>query len=211
MTQFYTYAWLREKDESFPAGTPYYVGKGTGRRAYKHHGVNHRPRSKHMIIVQHWESEEKAFEMEKWWIAFWGRIVLGTGILRNFTDGGEGLSGSTRSEETKEKIRKSQAGRKHSKEWNEANSAAHMGQSPWNKGTKSGIRISEETRNNMSKAQRNRIKRNNCTSEFKGVRKTPSGKWQATLWVDGKIKNLGFFEKEKDAALMVEKSKGAAA
>jgi len=30
---FYTYLWLREKDGTYPAGTPYYAGKGCGNRA----------------------------------------------------------------------------------------------------------------------------------------------------------------------------------
>jgi hypothetical protein len=117
MTQFYTYMWLREQEKSFPAGTPYYVGKGREERAYTNvgHTVN-RPKSKHMIIVQHWESEEKALEMEKWWISFWGRMDLHTGCLRNRTEGGEGTSGFVHSEEAKEKMVLAQIGRKASEE-----------------------------------------------------------------------------------------------
>lgn len=103
---FYTYLWFRED------GTPYYVGKGSNRRAFYHHNV-HRPKSRARIFIQHWSSEEEAFEMEKWYIRFFGRKDNGTGILRNLTDGGEGPSGNTFCrgravpESTRQKIRES--------------------------------------------------------------------------------------------------------
>lgn len=107
--RFYTYFWLRED------GTPYYVGKGKGDRAYisEGHGV-HRPKDAARILVQHWESEQKAFDMEKWWIHLFGRQDLGTGILRNLTDGGEGQSGLVHSEETKKKMSQSHSGNTYS-------------------------------------------------------------------------------------------------
>ena len=108
MTQFYTYLWLREN------GTPYYIGKGNGRRGFRSQGHNvHCPRFKSRIIVQHWESEEKSFEMEKWWISFFGRKDLGTGILRNMTDGGDGTSGMVHSVLAKCLIREANTGEKN--------------------------------------------------------------------------------------------------
>jgi hypothetical protein len=105
---FYTYLWFR-KD-----ALPYYVGKGCGRRAYTNHGHGvHRPKFRARIFVQYWESEEKAFEMEKWYIAFYGRKDNGTGILRNRTDGGESppsAKGIKRSEETRKKMSEAQKG-----------------------------------------------------------------------------------------------------
>jgi hypothetical protein len=92
---FYTYLWLREYDSTFPAGTPYYVGKGRGRRAFRG-GTQHRfrpPKNKEAIIIQEWPDENSAFEGEKFLIAMYGRIDNGTGCLRNLTDGGEGSSG----------------------------------------------------------------------------------------------------------------------
>ena len=85
---FYTYMWLRGD------ATPYYVGKGTGKRAFQRrdHGV-HRPVADARILVQHWASEAEAFEMEKYYIRLFGRKDNGTGILKNLTNGGEGMSG----------------------------------------------------------------------------------------------------------------------
>ncbi len=49
-------------------------------------------------------TEEEAFEWETFFIKAYGRIDNETGILRNLTDGGEGMSGYTHSESSKYKI-----------------------------------------------------------------------------------------------------------
>ena len=49
-------------------------------------------------------------------IAVLGRKDLGTGILRNMTDGGEGCSGRVLSEETKKKLSDSHKGKKFTEE-----------------------------------------------------------------------------------------------
>jgi len=88
MGNFYTYLWLRDD------GTPYYAGKGKGNRAFTK--GSHRvkcPKDSSQIIVQEWLSEEDAFDAEKFLIAYYGRLDLGTGCLRNLTDGGEGFAG----------------------------------------------------------------------------------------------------------------------
>ncbi len=112
---FYTYIWLRKN------GTPYYVGKGKGDRAFtnKGHGVR-RPKDIVRILVQHWADEAQAYEMEKWWIAFWGRKDNGTGILRNRTDGGEG--GGTLGQFTKGKTYEELYGAEKAKELREKRS-----------------------------------------------------------------------------------------
>ena len=76
--------WLRDD------GTPYYVGKGSGTRAFvnKGHRVR-RPTENERIILQEWPCETDAFEAEKFLIAVYGRMDNGTGILANLTDGGE--------------------------------------------------------------------------------------------------------------------------
>lgn len=88
MNSFYTYLWLRDD------GRPYYAGKGRGKRAFINSGHSvHRPLESSRIIVQDFDSEEEAFTAEKFLIAYYGRIDLGTGCLRNLTDGGDGHSG----------------------------------------------------------------------------------------------------------------------
>ena len=139
--RFYTYAYLREDR------TPYYIGKGKDNRAYrKGRGEVYPPKDKSRIIfLKQNLTEEEAFKHEKYMIAVLGRKDLGTGILRNKTDGGEGLSGAIRSEETREKlriahtgkilsvehrqkIRENNLGRKHSEETKRKQSNAHKGE-----------------------------------------------------------------------------------
>lgn len=82
MTQFYTYMWLRED------GTPYYIGKGSGRRAYRWHKA-HGCVLPDRVVIYPAESEAEAFEAEIALIWYYGRKDLGTGCLRNLTNGGE--------------------------------------------------------------------------------------------------------------------------
>ena len=107
MTEFYVYMYLRED------GTPYYVGKGKKNRAYS---ANRRlkPPSKDRIVFPHTNlTEEDAFKYEKDLIFKYGRKDNGTGILRNLTDGGDGVSGykATRTPEQRDKISKALKGR----------------------------------------------------------------------------------------------------
>lgn len=95
---FYTYAYLRED------GTPYYIGKGKGKRAFqKAHNVSRPPRNRILFLKRNL-TEEEAFRHEIYMIAVFGRKDIGTGILYNFTDGGEGASGKVVSVETKKKM-----------------------------------------------------------------------------------------------------------
>ena len=89
--EFYTYLYLRED------GTPYYVGKGRGRRAFACHNVPV-PSDRERVLIQEFPSEEDAITAEIFLIAYYGRKDLGSGILRNLSDGGEGSSGHVMSE-----------------------------------------------------------------------------------------------------------------
>lgn len=91
---FYTYLW---RDAS---GVPFYVGKGIGKRAWttnaKHRSTSfveeHAKGGCSVEIVDEFilESEAHALEMEL--IERYGRRDIGTGVLVNRTDGGEGVS-----------------------------------------------------------------------------------------------------------------------
>ena len=89
--EYYTYAWLRED------GTPYYIGKGKGNRAYiKHYrskvsgGFFSPPERDRIVILKDNLTSEQAYKHEIYMIGVFGRKDNNTGILRNLTDGGEG-------------------------------------------------------------------------------------------------------------------------
>jgi hypothetical protein len=106
--RFYVYAYLRSEDsDTAKAGTPYYIGKGTGKRAYKkHRKSNITPKDKsNIVIIKDLLSESDAFELEKQLIQQYGRKDIGTGILSNLTDGGEGSYGYKHTPEVVEFLR----------------------------------------------------------------------------------------------------------
>lgn len=126
--RFYTYAYLRED------GTPYYIGKGSGRRVYKKHSVFIPPENR-IIFLKKNISEEEAYKHEIYMIAIFGRKDLGTGILRNKTDGGDGTRGMLLSELQRQKISQRQRGennywygRKHTEETRQKMSKAQTGE-----------------------------------------------------------------------------------
>tara|TARA_R100000231_G_C5316961_1_gene162226 strand:+ start:183 stop:1343 length:1161 start_codon:yes stop_codon:yes gene_type:complete len=91
---YYTYGYLRQKDSKIAkAGTLYYVGKGKGSRAFSHHRNTPVPKDRNRIIfLKENLTEKEAFDHEIEMIKFYGRVDIGTGILRNLSDGGEGPS-----------------------------------------------------------------------------------------------------------------------
>jgi hypothetical protein len=115
---FYVYAYLRKSDN-----TPYYIGKGQGRSAYEVHTVSvPKDRSK-IVFLETNLTNIGALAIERRMIRWYGRKDLGTGILRNRTDGGEGTAGiishrknGTIPQSVKNKISNSTVGKKKSEE-----------------------------------------------------------------------------------------------
>jgi hypothetical protein len=106
---YYTYAFLREDR------TPYYIGKGRGKRIYSNQRRIKVPKDKSRIIyLKKNLSEAEAFKHEIYMIAILGRKDIGTGILRNCTDGGEGASGRVVPQEVRERISNKQIGKRMS-------------------------------------------------------------------------------------------------
>jgi group I intron endonuclease len=105
--KYYTYAYLREDK------TPYYIGKGSGMRAWNpHSGCSaHPPTDKsRIIILKYFPTKVKAYHHEEYLIAILGRKVDG-GILNNQQMGGEGGGGHIPSEETRHKMSEAQYAR----------------------------------------------------------------------------------------------------
>jgi hypothetical protein len=137
---YYTYAYLREDK------TPYYIGKGKGNRMYHKGKTTKPPKDKSRIIfLKKNLTEEEAFKHEIYMIDVFGRKDLGTGILHNRTNGGEGSSGYIHSEERKIKISGAMKGRTCSKKHRERVSEAKRNQSE-----KTRIKISEALKNNTN-------------------------------------------------------------
>jgi len=152
---YYTYAYLREDR------TPYYIGKGKDNRAYRRKRNDIKPPKdkSRIIFLKQNLLEQEAFKHEKYMIAVFGRIDLGTGILHNKTNGGDGSSGRIVNEGTKRKLSEAQTGKTHSEETRRKMSEMRKGEKHYMYRINSenhpnyGKSASEETRRKMSKSK----------------------------------------------------------
>ncbi len=181
MSIYYVYAYLRSKDsKTAKAGTPYYIGKGKDKRVFGKHSVPIPKNFGCIVFLETQLTDIGACAIERRLIRWYGRKDLGTGILRNKTDGGDGASGVVQTLEARAK-----------------RSAALKGRdSP-----KKGMPISESARaNRLGKRRRplnERCKHNIAAARMKSILHSPFGLFEsframaAQLAVEEKtIKNI---------------------
>jgi len=178
----YVYAYIRSSDSSIAhAGTPYYIGKGIGKRAWAKHKRNNgsdlRPiDNTNIIIVEANLTAIGACALERWLIRWYGRKDIKTGILQNMTDGGDGATNV--SESTRAKLSSANTGKIQSAETTAKRLASRHGyrHSPETKAKMSEAKLDKtptpETRARMSAANKGRVisqeQRDKISSSLKG-------------------------------------------
>ena len=200
---FYVYAYLRKGDLS-----PYYIGKGKNTRAWD---LSHKvivPIDKNRIVMLESNlTEIGALALERRMIKWYGRKDLGTGILRNRTDGGDGAAGiipwnkgrkigSHLSEKGRKKlskankgipknhgeqVSKSLKGKPKSEEHRTKLSEAGKGKVPWNKG-KVGVQPSTRKGTKMPEEQRLKL-----SDAHKGIKNSEETRAKISAKLKGRI------------------------
>lgn len=191
MNEYYTYAYLRED------GTPYYIGKGKNRRIdFPYNRRAKLPPKERRIFLKKNLTEEEAIKHEIYMIFVFGRKDLDTGILRNLTNGGDGISGCKRSENLKIKLSELNKGKKLTEEQKKKISECRKGRFKGKENPCYGRRLTEEDKIKIIKRHYKHysfispdgilIKKYTTIREFSrqynlertGIAKIVSGKWK---------------------------------
>ena len=123
-TGCFVYCYLRRSNRQ-----PYYIGVASNhkRPTCRTHSCSV-PADRGLIrVLRAGLGWAEACEWEKRYIAWYGRIDNGTGILRNRTDGGEGFQGIVYTEEWREKIKQSRQRIVHLPEYRAKQRQSHLG------------------------------------------------------------------------------------
>lgn len=202
---FYIYAYLRTVEL-----TPYYIGKGHGYRAWNNKHSVVVPKDKNRIVIMESNlTEIGAFALERRMIQWYGRKDLGTGILRNRTNGGDGSHGiipwnkgkktgsylteAGRRKMSKankgiskpkghgDKVSKALKGKPKSEAHKRKLSEAGMGKTPWNKGKK-GVQVAWNKGVSPSDETRQKM-----GDSHRGVPNTPEQKAKISKTLKGRV------------------------
>lgn len=157
---YYVYEYLRED------GSPYYIGKGKAQRAFTQQGHTvPLPPKDRIRFIQRNLTDEQARTLETELIAKYGRKDIGTGILRNMTDGGEGSAGRIATEDMRQKISESLLGSKQSEETKRKRAESLRGQ-----------KRTEEQKQRQSKAAKKRWANKDLDAEAERIAKIKSAR-----------------------------------
>ncbi len=171
---FYVYIYIDPRNNS-----PFYVGKGHGRRYFDHlkekHSCNPFKFNKinkikketgeypESILFKTELTEEEAFILEIELIARWGRKNNKTGCLTNLTGGGDGISGWHHNEEAKKKVSLHQKGIPETEESKRKHAETHRNVKKSEETIRKTIesrkwyKHSEETKKNIGDGNRGKI------------------------------------------------------
>ncbi len=152
LTKFYVYAYIRDD------GTPYYIGKGCGKRAWAKTDRTVFPKKdfSNIIILESNLTDVGALALERRLIKWHGRIDNGTGILRNKTDGGDGNAGWIMPEEAKNKISIANKGRLKGYKFSQEQLENRVGENHWNYGNTTSKEVSKKISEGVKRRNKER-------------------------------------------------------